>query len=422
MTLALFGAFDLSVVTDRLVRLLTDFYTGAPAWVVTQPPTPKFKIGFNGSMPEAVRLNPDTPCQCSVYLFHVRQSPSQKNAPVMGRTLTVPFQPLALELFYLVTAWADVDFHSEQRAMSVVLRCFHNNPIVTLTQANDGMDGELVIDMHVETPDELGRVWQAFATPFRLSTVFKVSVVFMRPDEPLTPVPAPVERVVVSVDQVLLFGTSSSVTFLTPSSTQSAPQKRTEEHAPSVVALGGTLVVNGSGLLGATSDHVYILPGAGGAEIDATSWVDATRSSPSQLILTVPDTVQPGPYLVRVGDASLPTDPLPIRSGPVAFSVAAMVGPVVVDTPLLTADAQGVYTLAGKGFVAGSTELLIGAVPLAAIPPGSPTFGQFAVTNATTIAFKPPTDPTVVTSGATYPVVVRVNGVESPPAWWVKLP
>src|SRR5437870_4862011 len=121
MTLAPFGTFDLSVVTDRLVRLLDGFYKDLdfPTWVVTQPPTPNFDIGFNGSMPETTRLNPQPLCQCNVYLFHVRQSPSQRNSPVMGRALTVPFQPLALELFYLVTPWAEADFHAEQRAMSV---------------------------------------------------------------------------------------------------------------------------------------------------------------------------------------------------------------------------------------------------------------------------------------------------------------
>jgi hypothetical protein len=68
----------------------------------------------------------------------------------------------------------------------------------------------------------------------------------------------------------------------------------------------------------------------------------------------------------------------------------------------------------GAGFVAGSTELLLGNV---ALDEGSPGAGRFQINAAgTQITFQAP-----LGLSGTPPLHVRVNRVESPPSWRVDL-
>ena len=164
MTLGLIGTLDLSVVTDRMLAQLRDCYEAWPLWDLHGGPVPKFDTSISGSMPEAVRA--DGGCQLSLYLMHVREDATQRNSPVMGRTLTIPFQPLSLNLYYVLTAFGAADYRQEQRAMSIAMRCLYEHPIVSATVPIDGtnVQEEFTVQMQLETPDELGRIWQAFNT------------------------------------------------------------------------------------------------------------------------------------------------------------------------------------------------------------------------------------------------------------------
>jgi Pvc16 N-terminal domain len=124
MTLGLLGLLDLSIVTDRLVKLLDDyrqlplFQTFANFTVSGNPPD---KVAKEGSS------------HLSVYLFHIESDKFQKNSPVSGaRDAKIPSQPLSLNLYYLLSAFSDNDnggYLEEQQAMSIALRCFHGKPL-----------------------------------------------------------------------------------------------------------------------------------------------------------------------------------------------------------------------------------------------------------------------------------------------------
>src|SRR5437667_8494115 len=124
MALGLLGVLDLSIITDTLIGQLKDCIDHSPLWAsevpVITPPT----IMVTGSQPEAVRK--DEFCQLSLYLFHVAQDKFQRNAPVIQekfqgnrtgtRALKIPQQPLSLDLYYMLTAYAGKNYTQEQQA------------------------------------------------------------------------------------------------------------------------------------------------------------------------------------------------------------------------------------------------------------------------------------------------------------------
>jgi hypothetical protein len=216
MALASLGVLDLSIITDSLIGLLTQSRDLSPLW---KGNVPSFTITITGSMPETVR--PDGDCQLSLYLYHVSQDAFQRNSPVLGRALPIPDQPLSLNLYYVLTAYAKKNYVQEQQAMSIALRCFHDNPLVRIslpapvpvpvplptpgTDVEDftkvtGLAGEFCVTMEIESVDKLGFLWQAFSAPFRLSAVYKVSVVFITPYVTQRAPALPVKQVIVAAD------------------------------------------------------------------------------------------------------------------------------------------------------------------------------------------------------------------------------
>jgi hypothetical protein len=423
MALGLLGVLDLSVVTDKLIDMLTKSRDASPLWVVNGGTVDKFTITITGSMPETVRGEGD--CQVSVYLYHVSQDSYQRNSPVSGRAVPIPDQPLSLDLFYIVTASAKKEYVHEQQAMSIALRCFHNNPFVRITERIAGSDvkEEFSLTMEIESVDKLGFLWQAFSTPFRLSAVYKVSVVFLTPDVTRPPPGPPVQQVAVAPDAASdlfarsgqVFGTSRTVTFLTPDSTVAAPKFKSFDLSPAVAAPGERFVLHGEALDQPTVSHLFLLlPDE--TELDVTGWMSADPKVPStksRITLDLPpglglpaDSPLPGVYRLRAGSPGYRTSATP-------FSVAARVPvPAATNPPILTGP---LFTINGTGFIPGSTEVLLSGTPLRPIG-GAPGAGEVNI-GASVITFRAP----LGISPGLHPVRIRVNAVESAPAWWINV-
>jgi hypothetical protein len=428
MAVTQLGILDLSAVTDRLLGLIDSAAT-SPLWPGGTP---------TGAAPHTVTDDGDK--RISLYLFHVAQDPYQLNVPLNKpyqldpRPLTaagavpqpppaayrIPFLPLSLDLYYLLTAYGGDDFRWEQQAMSVAMTCLHENPFVS-TVGVDGQTLELTVTMAVQSADELSRLWQATTAPLRLSAVYKVSAVFLA-GEPLGDVEAAgVTRVVTVADAVDLpldplgdvSGTSLETSYTLPDGTV-----RPYDLAPAVAAPGDTFVLHGSGLKQQTASHV-VLHSESGPSQDVTGWLAEPRSDASarlELPLSpaagVPPTPAPGLYQLGVSDAA-PGDPETHASRLVPFSIAARIDPGATSLLIPTG---GVYHLTGAGFVGGHTELLVGTIPLTEAGGSPPAPGTFVVDPAgTTVDFAAPAS----LPAGRYSVRLRVNGVESRPAWWV---
>jgi hypothetical protein len=177
---------DLSAVTDGLIDLVKNQWSSAPIWAELGSSGPTFTPTFSGLAPDAIR-DGNGP-QLSLFLYHVESDNAQEATFWTTQMLTSPGQPvrylpLALDLYYLLSAYSEASYAEEQQAMSVALRIYHANAAVrsdtTATPA-----WSLTLTMEHRSYDELSRLWQATTAPLRLGVVYRAAVLFLTPDEP----------------------------------------------------------------------------------------------------------------------------------------------------------------------------------------------------------------------------------------------
>lgn len=420
------GLLDLSIITDRLIALVHDSQESPPEFRATGMP--------------ADELRNHSEYQLSLYLFHVSPDKFQRNSPVTGpwadpaktktRVPSIPYQPLSLDLYYLLTAYVSEPggYVKEQQAMSMALKCFHEKPIVTFPLGG-GEQGEFCLTMEMESADEIGRLWQAITSSLRLSVVYKASVIFISPPPPPRLAQQP-ETINLAISPTHLpFATTGQVIctyirvdYAGPNETPLQPDPRSFELVPAVVAPGmpaQRFQIYGAGLNQSSSDHLYLLF-PDGIEQDVTTWLVPNPVSPAapvqtttKLSLVLPTAGIPptGVYQLRVGNGLAIGHASAIRSNATPFSIAAWVDPA--GGPILN-PVGGMYTLSGMGFTPGKLEVLLETVSLS--PNTAVGAGQFDINGSgTVIRFQLPDD----LPPGRYGVRVRVNGVESPPAKWV---
>src|SRR5215472_6024220 len=136
--------YDLSFVTHTLTQILTDSLAKSPVFGGKQP---SFSVGVSARHPRHPSGTED--CDLNLYLFHVTENKFLKNsfwtqAEVTGRppgsTLQpIAFQPLCLDLYYLLSAQSETSYIHEQQVMSVAMRAFHE--LGTLMLATPNPDG-----------------------------------------------------------------------------------------------------------------------------------------------------------------------------------------------------------------------------------------------------------------------------------------
>jgi hypothetical protein len=222
-----------------------------------------------------------------------------------------------------------------------------------------------------------------------------------------------------------VFGTTRTVTIPSLTSTVANPVILSQDYSPAVAVPGPNrhFALQGANLNLPTSNNVYLLM-QDGTEFNVSNWMVAeppptvppsppSYQTASKITLQMPTTLGalpvdapvPGVYQLRAGSDA----PTSYRTNATPFSVAAWIDTSSVPSPNppLLPSVGGAYTLTGQDFVSGATEVLLDTFLLPA--------ANFNVLSAEQIAF---TVPATVPAG-TYMLRVRVNNVESPPAWWV---
>lgn len=405
---------DLSAITAELITIIQN--------AIVASTIPPFNVTVSGSMPETVRTAGH--CQLSLYLLHVGRDPYWRNTPRDNpRALTNPQQALSLNLTYLLTAFADKDSVVEQQAMSIALHAFHEQPLF-----HNGGGEEFTISIEADTIDEMSRLWQAIAVPIRLSSIIKVSVVFIAPSLPPPTLSPPPRQANLAVGADLrpgavpqLFDVATHIDFVVPP----PPQPATAIAGPPVLTGGDTILVGGSSLDQSSAAEVYLGRAPGGPFWQVTPWRQLPVS-PNEFLLTLPATYMapgtstpappvrmppPGVYQLMVGRAA----PLPATAIPIA--IAAHVSNVA-NPAVLTPDSTGLYIITGDGFTPGGTGVALDTVGLAPAGGPDPAAGFFIIDAAgQTISFRRPT-----LQPGRYFLRIRVSGVECPPSWWVDVP
>lgn len=372
-----------------------------------------FTVTVSRSSPETTRKQP---CQLTFYLMHVGRDAYWRNAPVAGPNPQLnASQPLSLNLYYLLSAWSDARYEQEQRAMTVALQYFHANPIYR--HLSGGLvDEEFTISVEADSIDEMSRLWQAFTVPMRLSCVIKVGVVFVAPEvapaQPARP-PATANLAVgpagAAGDPIALYGAMNLAFAPFPVPTDRTLERVAGGELVAVASRPGPLpetsniIVRGASLEQPDAAQVYLSNSDGSSEWPLAADWRAPASDPGLLELILPKLYlaalpaagttlaklpPPGSYRLAVGQDEPGRSP---RSNRIPLTIAAR-----IDS--LSGPAGGKYTLAGDGFVPGSTTIGVGGADVTAL----------ATIAKTSIAFPLPATPL---PAGEHPVEVVVNSV-----------
>jgi Pvc16 N-terminal domain len=425
--------FDLSIVTDTLRDILSGALGASPLFGGNPPP---FSVAVSSQHPADVLDTSGADCDVNLYLFHISEDRDLRNQFWTQKSITgqppgparqpVAFEPLCLDLYFLLTAHSQSSYSREQQVMSIGMRAFHENTIVRLaTPTPTGVTpSEITLSLEDPSFDELSRLWQALGVPLRMTAQYKATVAMLTPEsgaaDPPNPsewalLPAPVAPV--NGDRPMLFGTIRRVRFqaplgpgtydLTPATGAPAPAGAPDQE----------ITLRGVGV--ADADKVFLVTThADGTQTkqEISAWKQPLANPypslpPDGVPLrlrpdpaTCPD---PGRYMLCVGRPGDPT----WRSNPVPVSIAPWIDPS--GGPLLTPTGAGVYSCPAVNVPASGAQLRLGTVPLSRRASGTPNPGQW-VRSGGNVRFRPPPS---LPSG-NYAVRLRVNDIEADPALW----
>ena len=155
--------------------------------------------------------------QLNLFLYHVEPNPGWRNAGLpstdqRGARLTNP--PLALDLFYLLTAYGNKDFDAEV-ILGYAMQLFHETPVLRRDQIRTTFGGNgggtppvsggvlptsyqalsaselaeqvesIKITPHTMTTEEASKLWTAFQARYHPSVAYHVSVVLIEAKRPV---------------------------------------------------------------------------------------------------------------------------------------------------------------------------------------------------------------------------------------------
>ena len=193
---------DLSLVTDTLRQILSDALAADPLWGGGPPP---FPVAVSGQHPEQPGLQVD--CELNLYIFHIAADKFLANSfwasqaqSGGGGQQPVAFEPLCLDLWYMLSAQSKISYVQEQQVLGVAMRAFHEHGTVKIAAPtpppNSVTPSEASLVLESPTFDELSRLWQALVLPLRTTAQYRVSVVFLTEQDPPAPQPPVISQTV----------------------------------------------------------------------------------------------------------------------------------------------------------------------------------------------------------------------------------
>ena len=119
----------------------------------------------------------------SLYLYHIEPDSHLRNQkPLRVSPDELRFPPLALQLYYLITA-LDEDQTLNQLMLGRILQYFHDFPHINTISGNPlgnsfgGNSPEMRVTLETLTLEELSRVWYALSSSYQLSIAYKLRVI-----------------------------------------------------------------------------------------------------------------------------------------------------------------------------------------------------------------------------------------------------
>lgn len=331
-------------------------------------------------LPDRARASSDTANQVNLFLYQVTPNAAWRNldVPTRVRPGESGFAPLALNLYYLVTAYGRDNDQSEPfshellgRAMSIL----HDHPVLGQDEIQAALPGNdlftqierIRFTLQPLGVEEIYRLWTGFQTPYRMSVSYEATVVLIDSSRATsTPLPVltrgrptyfngQVDGGVVVVASVL----PPAIAGVTPSASAVFGQTLTLQGTR---LSGDSVVVSiGSATLGSAISVAANPGGTDGAVVFAVPSGPVTLDG-----ATTAQTLPAGLYSVGVtvthGGVAFSSNALPLALGPTITSglpatVAASSGSATVTlgcTPPLQANQRISLLLGGTEIVANA--------------------------------------------------------------------
>lgn len=151
--------------------------------------------------PDKARDNGDNTNQVNIFLYQTLPNAAWRNMDLPSRVKPgeTGHPPLALNLYYLITAYAqDNEDIVSHRLLGEVMRIFHDYPILNPADIRSALpesDLQNQIERVKITPqtlnlEEISKLWATFQTQYRISVAYEVSAILIDSSLPVrTPLP-----------------------------------------------------------------------------------------------------------------------------------------------------------------------------------------------------------------------------------------
>lgn len=168
----------IAAVTETLIRILFEGTNATiPGTTVTARPLDKARNGVSGN-------------QINIFLYQAEPNAAWRNRdiPIKVRPGETSLPPLALNLYYLITAYGDNDDDNQgHRVLGLAISLLNDHSILSpdeieaaLPQSDLNRQVERVrISLQPLSLDETSKMWSAFQTQYRISMAYQVSVVLI---------------------------------------------------------------------------------------------------------------------------------------------------------------------------------------------------------------------------------------------------
>jgi Pvc16 N-terminal domain len=430
---------DLSLVTTTLLRLLKARVD--PLWAELFPPAPPPPtITYSGVSSD--KLTADQ--ALGMFLYSVNEDNHFKNQPPIYQDRPpVRFTPMGLQLQYQLVSHAndlgDVDgaILRSQRLFGLALKTLHDFPsldrntqiggTLIFPPALQGTDNVIRINLRNMPPNEVTNFWTAGNQFVRLAAYYEISATLLEPDRPQLHG----QRVLRYGVQVFVNGaprldaSRSTVTFRIPGEATD----RTAEAQPAEAASGENLSFDGTDLNGDSTTLLIRKTGWDEPQEVGTDW--GVVAGPTSILAQVQDAagskdVVPGVYSTsaRVTRYRIMPDgttrAFAQESNQVPFTVSPTITNPTNNAVAVAVGPQQIVTVDGGVFqhadvTPDSVRVFVGPEPVLLEPTAALMPGHFEIVNPTQLRFRFPL--AGVTSGATLPLRVIVNGAENSPRW-----
>ena len=146
----------------------------------------------------------DLPDQINLFMYHVTPNAAWRNWDMPSRDAAgnrVSNPPLALDLYYLVTAYSQKELYADV-LLGYAMQYLHEIAVLTSQRIQDALSTpppevpilsaadvldqveQIKIVPHAMGTEEMSRLWMAFQTSYRPSAVYQVSVVLLQNRRP----------------------------------------------------------------------------------------------------------------------------------------------------------------------------------------------------------------------------------------------